>query len=96
MALGPSHAHSRSAGTASERPFQVVVVDPAALAGPVVQRRHLLDALEELTGDDRLVLALVLHAPVGDLADVVAVVEHAGEAREVHGPGQAAPCRPLQ
>ena len=59
--------------------FEVVVVDTLAFAGQVVRPKDVLDATERLGIDERLMGAVVLDAALGDLADVVALVQQRAE-----------------
>ncbi|HUY44600.1 MAG TPA: hypothetical protein VMV92_02575 [Streptosporangiaceae bacterium] len=64
------------APAAKERALEVVVVDPAALPGSRAGLDDVLDALEEVLVDERLVPSVDLLAFVGDDAEVVPVAEH--------------------
>ncbi|WSG15517.1 hypothetical protein OIE66_01025 [Nonomuraea sp. NBC_01738] len=64
------------AAVAPDRALEVVVVLAGADARPVLVEQNLLDAVEQLWFDDRLVTPLVLHVALGDESQVVAITQH--------------------
>nr|WP_250573257.1 hypothetical protein [Nonomuraea sediminis] len=67
------------AAMAPDRALEVVVVLAGADARPVLVEQHLLDAVEQVGGDDRFVAALVFDAFVCDVAEVVPVLQHGAD-----------------
>lgn len=75
------------ADAAIDTALEVVLVASLALSGEVVSLEDVLDPLPGLGADERLVLAVVLGAPVANDALVVRVDEDAVEVGEVERPG---------
>jgi hypothetical protein len=67
---------SAAAGVAEDTALEVVVVAVLALARMVMGHEHRLHSLEQLLANQRLMLAGVGDAAVGQHAGVVEVVEH--------------------
>lgn len=74
--------HALTTAVAPEQALEPVVVPTMTDAISTVLGEHLLDVLVRLFGDEALVAPGVLNALVFDLADVVAVREHAVEVAE--------------
>ncbi|WUI92044.1 hypothetical protein OHB21_13010 [Nocardia puris] len=82
------------AASAEQGSFEVVVVDSSAFVGVGAGFEDLLDVVEEVLVDQRLVSALHLLALVDDVAEVVAVAQHLRELVSGNPLGGTAMARP--
>jgi hypothetical protein len=79
LPLSVGEDHARVAAGAVDGAFEVVVVYTLAFAGEVVCPEDILDATERLGIDERLVGTVVFDPSVGDLPEVVALVQKCAE-----------------
>jgi hypothetical protein len=82
LGLGGVDRHRVVADGAVQQAFEVVVVFAFAGATHGPRREELLDGVERVVVNQRLVAAVVFDALVGDFADIGGVVQHRGDAVE--------------
>ncbi|RQM31877.1 hypothetical protein TN91_23615 [Rhodococcus ruber] len=70
-------AASPSTAVTEQHALEVVLVNPVAVAPGAAGFKHVLDPVEQLLADDRLVPPWIDLALVGDEADVVWIAQHA-------------------
>ena len=86
-------AESAPACSAEEAAFQVVVVNLLLLACGGVGCQHRLDAFEEVSVDEVLMLSRVDGASESDVADVVGIGQHSRQRADCDGSGSSSPAR---